>query len=97
MTAAVWIALVSAVAVLVGQWATGRLFARLAAIEKKQAEIDTHLTATDTKVEAINEEGSTRSDKIQTQYWAMQTRLTVLETIAQQRQHTKEGDPWQRS
>ncbi len=81
MTIAVWIALFGAVGVLVGQWATGRLFVRLAAIEKHLGELETHLRATDAKVEAINEEGSRRSDVIQKMYGELLLKLTIIETI----------------
>ncbi len=92
MTATVWIALISAVAVLVGQWSTGRLFARLKAMEDRMDQIDKHLKATDTKVEEINAEGSSRNDKVQVMYWKMATRLSVLETILERRQHTREDE-----
>ncbi len=92
MTATVWIALISAVAVLVGQWSTGRLFARLKAIEDRMDKIDAHLKSTDAKVEDINAEGSARNDKVQVMYWKMATRLSVLETILERRQHTREDE-----
>ena len=100
MTAAVWVALLGAVGVLVGQWATGRLFARLKAIEERQEQIDTHLKSTDSKVEAINAEGSERHDKVQGCYWTIMTRLTVMETLEKERQKqpsSKEGTQWKRS
>lgn len=85
MTIAVWIALVGALAALVGQWGTGRLFARLKAMEDRQGKMDD-------KVDAINREGSNRYDKIEIMYWKVQTRLTVLETI--EGIHKKEVAKW---
>lgn len=95
MTVAVWVALVSALAVLVGQWGTGRLFARLKDIEERQDQIDAHLTATDAKVELLNKEGSHRHDEIQKQYWEMKERIKVLETL--EGIHKKDTDKWSRS
>lgn len=49
MTVAIWIAIASAFAVVVGQWGTGRLFTRLKTIEDRQDRIDRHLEAVDEK------------------------------------------------
>jgi hypothetical protein len=106
MTAAVWLALASAVAVLIGQWGTGRLFARLKAIEDRLEAIDRHLTATDGKLETVNAEGSDRGDKVQVMYWDLKERLgeakeriKVLETIVDRRKDEtrRDGELWQRS
>ncbi len=87
-----WIALFSAVLLLAGHWATGRLFSRMTAnenelkklrddVEKKFVELDKHFVATDTKVEIINGEGSKRFDAIQKQYWELMTKLQVKEAV----------------